>query len=145
MAIIMMKTLGCMQIGILLAGIVCTGCTSMHHRFHTCNTNDWACCVSPIRVPHYIYPGTQSDLRDLATPFSTSGDALYDGMTCMFYPFFLIDLPFSFIADTVFLPYDTYMVTVGGKTRYRKDIRPSGQPAAAPYVSPEAVKTSGEP
>jgi uncharacterized protein YceK len=102
----------------------------MQNRFHTCKTNDWACCVSPIRVSHYVYPGTQSDLRDLAIPFWSSGDALYDGMTCMFYPVPLIDLPLSFVADTIFLPYDIYMITAGGRTRYRKDIRKTDHPEA---------------
>lgn len=46
--------------------------------------NDCPDGVSPIREPRYIYPGTQSDLRNLAIPFWSSGDALYDGMVCMF-------------------------------------------------------------
>ena len=107
-------------IGVFLAGGFVAGCASMSHRFHTCDPADPHCCLSPIREPHYVYPGTQSDLRGLAVPFWTSGDALYDGMTLMFYPFVLIDLPFSFVADTLFLPYDAYKVTLGGKTRYRE-------------------------
>jgi hypothetical protein len=50
-------------------------------------------------------------------------------MTMMFYPIPLIDLPLSLVADTVFLPYDLCMVTLGGKTRYREDVRKTGQPA----------------
>jgi len=115
------------QIASMLGILSVSGCASMTQRFHTCPPDDWACCVSPIREPHYVYPGTQVDLRCLAIPFWTSGDALYDGMTMMFYPVPLIDLPLSFVADTVFLPYDIYMVTIGGKTRYRKDIRQTGQ------------------
>mgnify|MGYP003598034347 CR=1 FL=1 len=103
----------------------------MQSRFHTCDPNNLACCVAPIRVPHYVYPGTQLDSRQLAIPFWSSGDALYDGMTCMFYPVPLIDLPLSFVADTLFLPYDIYMVTIGGKTRYRKDINTSDQQSVA--------------
>ena len=98
--------------------VLSTGCMSSYNRFHACDM-DQSCCASPIRVPQYVYSGTQSDLRSVAIPFWTSGDAQYDGMTLMFYPIPLIDLPFSFIADTLFVPYDLYMVTLGGKTRYR--------------------------
>lgn len=122
----MMSKLRYIPISMLLAVFILSGCASMRNRFHTCNTK--ACCVSPIRMPHYVYPGTQSEMRNLAIPFWSSGDALYDGITCMFYPVFLVDLPLSFVADTLFLPYDIYMITAGGKTRYRKDIRRSGQP-----------------
>jgi uncharacterized protein YceK len=115
----MMKALAYTRASILLAAITYSGCTSMSNRFHTCETNDVACCVSPIRVAHYIYPGTQSDLRSLAIPVWSSGDACYDGVTRTYYPLVLIDLPFSLVADTVFFPYDAYMVTLGGKTRYR--------------------------
>lgn len=117
----------------LLTALTLTGCASLQNRFHKYDPNDWADGVSPIREPRYIYPGTQSDLRNLAIPFWSSGDALYDGMVCMFYPVPLIDLPLSIVADTVFLPYDIYMVTIGGKTRYRKDIRTSGQQAVPGY------------
>ena len=106
---------------------------SLDNRFHTCNTNNWACCISPIRVPHYVYPGTQTDLRCLAIPVWTSGDALYEGMTCMFYPVPLVDLPLSFVMDTIFLPFDIYMITAGGKTRYRKDIRQGSHRDSEPF------------
>jgi hypothetical protein len=99
----------------------------MYQRFHTCDPNNWAECVSPIREPHYVYPGTQCDLRGLAIPCWTSGDPLYDAATIMGYPLLLLDLPLSLVADTVFLPYDIFMVTAGGKTRYRKDIRQSSK------------------
>jgi len=108
--------------------MVTSGCMSTAQRFHECNTNDWACCVSPIREPHYIYPGTQTDLRCLAIPIWTSGDALYDGFSMILYPLFLVDLPLSIVTDTLFFPYDVYEVTWGGKTRYRKDIRENGNP-----------------
>ncbi len=116
------------QIMMIVSGLTLAGCASLSQRFHTCDPTDWACCVSPIRQPRYVYPGTQVDLRGLAIPFWSSGDALYDGMTCIFYPIPLIDLPLSFVADTVFLPYDIYMVTRGGKARYREDIRKAPEP-----------------
>ena len=122
----------------LLATISLSGCASMQSRFHNCDPNDLSCCVTPIRVPHYVYPGTQLDSRQLAIPFWSSGDALYDGMTCMFYPVPLIDLPLSFVADTLFLPYDIYMVTIGGKSRYRKDIRSSVE-QGGPGYPPQGV------
>lgn len=131
----MLKKHTCRRLAAWVAALTTlTGCASMQSRFHTCDPADWACCVSPIRVPHYVYPGTQVDGRQLAIPFWSSGDALYDGMTCMFYPVPLIDLPLSFAADTVFLPYDIYMVTIGGQTRYRKDSRPGGLQSPAPGV-----------
>ncbi len=95
-----------------------TGCTSLVNRFHTCNPQKKSCCVYPVRVPHYVYPGTESDLRSLAIPLAPTGNALYDSMSCMFYPIPLIDLPLSILADTLFLPYDVYMITFGGKNRY---------------------------
>lgn len=125
-------------IGVFLAVGFLAGCASMSHRFHTCDPADPYCCLSPIREPHYVYPGTQSDLRGLAIPFWTSGDALYDGMTLMFYPFVLIDLPFSFVADTLFLPYDAYKVTLGGKTRYRESTTTEVGQAAESVGHPES-------
>ena len=111
-----------------LAALTLTGCASMQCRFNASAADD-----SPIRTPHYVYPGTQMDARALAIPFWSSGDALYDGMVCMFYPAPLIDLPLSIVADTVFLPYDIFMVTIGGKTRYAKEIRPSVQQSVPAY------------
>ena len=35
-----------------------------------------------------------------------------------FLPFVLIDVPFSLVLDTLLLPYDSFMVTFGGRTRY---------------------------
>jgi uncharacterized protein YceK len=72
------------------------------------------------KAPRYVYAGTQVNAQDLAIllPGNTSGDALYDGFTCMFFFVPLIDLPLCLVADTIFLPYDVYKVTLGGKTRY---------------------------
>lgn len=127
---------------VIMAAMALAGCASMGNRFHKYDPNNWADGVSPIREPRYIFPGTQSDLRKLAIPFWSSNDALYDGFTIIFYPVFLIDLPFSFVADVVFIPYDAAMLTVGGRTRYREDIRKNGQQAAALSLASAADEPS---
>jgi uncharacterized protein YceK len=75
------------------------------------------------KAPRYVFAGTQANAQDLAIllPGNTSGDALYDGLTRMFFFIPLIDLPLCVVADTMFLPYDIYKVTLGGKTRYNDE------------------------
>ena len=94
------------------------------------------CCSVVTRTPErhpglpftaqYVYPGVDLDFDALSMPFRAysgqggcSGSA---GLAVLFWPltatFVLVDLPFSFVLDTLCLPYDLYMVTAGGKTRY---------------------------
>lgn len=74
-------------------------------------------------APRYVYAGMQSDFEDVlvALPGMTSGNALYDGFNKVFFFVPLLDLPLSVVADTLFLPYDVYKVTIGGQTRYGQD------------------------
>ena len=72
--------------------------------------------------PRYIYAGVQVDLTCMAYGAGTL--ILGKGMTTgprpfglLFISLGLIDMPFSFAADTLLLPYDVYITTLGGKTR----------------------------
>ena len=80
-------------------------------------------------APRYVYAGTQANAQDLSIliPGNTSGDALYDGLTCLLFFVPLIDLPLCMVADTLFLPYDVYMVTAGGQTRYDNEDGPANK------------------
>jgi hypothetical protein len=57
-------------------------------------------------------------------------------MTAVLYG--LIDLPLSFAADTLWLPYDTYMVTGGGKHRDGTAAKEDKQPTASEIAEPPA-------
>jgi uncharacterized protein YceK len=51
-----------------------------------------------------IFAGTRFDIRVISAPFT--GEAPGTDMSFWgFYPYFFIDLPLSFVADTLFLPY----------------------------------------
>jgi hypothetical protein len=65
-----------------------------------------------------VFPGVEGDLKGMTAPCRggfgddpQAGAALFGSVWCFF------DLPFSFLADTVCLPYDLYKVSCGGKTR----------------------------
>ena len=59
-------------------------------------------------------------------------------------PIAVIDLPFSLVMDTVLFPIDG--IRQGIIATKNTDTKNNfGEPAASPYVSPEAVEPSGEP
>ena len=67
--------------------------------------------------PHYVYPGTQVNLTLIR--LATSGPWNEDRHWALFFlPMALIDVPLSLVLDTLLLPYDSFMVTFGGRTRY---------------------------
>ncbi len=81
----------------------------------------------------YVYSGTEADVLEvlphtdnphklLGSSFDTIGKVV-----CFF------DLPLSLSVDTLLLPYDACMVTVGGRTRDGAYKNPP--PPAAPPVS----------
>lgn len=51
-----------------------------------------------------IYAGTRVDTKIILAPFEGKGPG-WDQSFWAFYPFLLIDLPLSLIADTLLLPY----------------------------------------
>lgn len=82
----------------------------------------------------YVYPAVEGDVSVLLYPWwekiehqTLEGVAIWPFVA----PFMLVDLPISVATDTLLLPYDLYMVTVGGKAR-RKEARKPPQPATPP-------------
>ena len=72
--------------------------------------------------PRYVYAGVQGDLTCMGYGAATL--ILGEGMTTgprpwgfLFITLGLIDMPLSFALDTLMLPYDAYITTIGGKDR----------------------------
>lgn len=96
---------------LLLIGSVMlgTGCTSMSTR-----------AAKPDgTTPRYLYPGVECDINVITWPFVEQDHRCV--MEILLWPMIgslcLIDLPFSFVVDTVCLPYDAVMMTYGGRNR----------------------------
>ena len=76
----------------LLAASLLSGCASVHNLTHT-------------KRP---YGGLRDDLRIVAYPFTSSqsrGGAPVDGLAAVMFIPCVIDTPFSFVLDTITLPY----------------------------------------
>jgi uncharacterized protein YceK len=61
--------------------------------------------------PHHVYSGAEDDLHSIA------GEGFEGKLGGLGVAIGLFDLPFSFAVDSLLLPYDACMVTVGGKRR----------------------------
>ncbi len=96
---------------------------------------------TPFPLPH-IYSGTILDL----TAFSISFFGLFSGDPFLFYasaailPASVVDLPFSFAADTMLLPLTVYKQVVYGNITARKS-----RPAVPEKVSKKKEKPSSPP
>jgi len=96
---------------LLLIGSVMlgTGCTSISTR-----------ATKPDGItPRYLYPGVECDIDVITWPFVEQDHRCVTGI--LLWPIggslCVIDLPFSFVVDTVCLPYDGVMMTYGGRNR----------------------------
>ena len=73
--------------------------------------------------PKYVYSGTQVSAEEIrrTTDYMNSPRYGYDAFDPL-WPFawflLVVDFPLTLAADTLFLPYDAYMVTIGGRDRY---------------------------
>jgi len=104
--------------------LLAPGCATVGVRVKACEPEPW---TFPPGSPRYVYPAVAADVRYLLKPFGKDGlggcaaavpeGVLLIGIWAPFAPFMIVDLPISFATDTLFLPYDLYMVTWGGKTR----------------------------
>lgn len=71
-------------------------------------------------LPQYIYPGTQLDVEQILHPRDYQMiDPCVTAVSWIFPLFYLVDLPLSFVLDTVLLPYDLYQTKIRGNDRYR--------------------------
>ncbi len=85
-------------------------------------------------MPRYVYPGTQVDLALLAHPLDNYPRPGAEIFSLVFFGLALVDFPFSLVADTLLLPYDLWMVTLGGRGRRRSELH-----LTARGKDPEAV------
>ena len=96
---------------VLLACAMLAGCCNIMTRTE-CETEPYACAPYP-------YYCTWEDMKVLAVPFSDPTGpegSIAKAFATVFFPLFLIDLPFEAALDTVFLPADlTYLCTKEGK------------------------------
>ena len=111
-----------------------SGCCSVSMRNYPYPEKD-----GPVR---YVYPGASIDLEGIASPFTKQppNDSMATQLNCLFIPFALIDLPFSFVLDTLCLTYDIYKVTAGGMTRRgvpKEENKDRQQPASPRTRCPE--------
>lgn len=102
-------------IGLLLATFLSSGCASLIVH----------CSDPPAgeRYPKYIYSGTlvSADEIDRAWTYMRSpgyGCDAFDPLWPYVWGFMVLDFPLTMVADTLFLPYDAFMVTLGGRDRY---------------------------
>src|ERR1041385_7524118 len=96
---------------------ITSGCGTMVSHFHDCGGTP----------PPGVYRGTASDAAFIAAPFSGKPES------AGFLPFGLIDLPFSFAADTVIFPFELADYI---HRRKRKDETPLQPEQTAPTNSP---------
>jgi len=103
-----------------LIAILVIGCSSIASRCRKTTT------VGEHALPCYVYPGIQGDAHVIDE--ISHSDEIQNTLliTCLF------DLPFSFVADTVCLPYDVYMVTCGGRQRNGAPREVEHKPTTAP-------------
>lgn len=101
-AVICVSTLACVS-----------GCASIYTRSRPLpQLEDHGC------MPRYIYPGTEISAHMAGSLFTRlDRPAECDGYEYVLGPIGLIDLPFSFVLDTIAFPYDFYRVTLGDRTR----------------------------
>lgn len=76
-------------IGLVVSTLLLSGCASVVERS---NGNY-----------KYAYTGVRADINDLNTKYA------------LFIPFIIIDLPFSFVLDTVLLPVDGVLYSIDEK------------------------------
>lgn len=105
-------------IGTVLGTVLSAGCTSLS--VHCSEPPAGERCE---RYPRYVYSGTQVSADEIArtTEYMRSpryGADMFDPLSPLGLCILLVDYPLTLAADTLFLPYDAYMVTFGGKTRY---------------------------
>ncbi len=105
--------------------LISTGCASIYQH----KGNQW----TDQSMPRYLYSGTEADVLEVLPHtdppprgrlFGSSSDTI-GKVVCFF------DLPLSLSVDTLLLPYDVTMVTVGGRTRdgaYKKPPPPAAPP-----------------
>lgn len=73
--------------------------------------------------PKYVYSGAQVSAQEIgrATDYMNSPRYGYDAFDPL-WPFawllLVADFPLTVVTDTLFLPYDAYRVTFGGRDRY---------------------------
>lgn len=78
---------------VVIVALVTSACATMTETFH-----ERSRCK-----PELVYCGTRTDALYIAAMFAKNA-----GILRAFGPIALVDLPFSFIADTVLLPYTVY-------------------------------------
>lgn len=91
--------------GILLTTLFLSGCSSIITRFDKYDE-------------YYVYPGVRESVRELNYQCGAGGVA---AMGCISHgiakPFIILDLPFSFVLDTVLLPVDGVIYGVSSKEK----------------------------
>ena len=103
------------KIVLLLSALLCAGCNSLIYRFSDTQGKD--------PPPKYVYSATQVDIRGIAdtTKYMETPQWRSNDFGCLWpiaWTYLVIDFPFSLVGDTLFLPYDLVMITVGGRDRY---------------------------
>lgn len=93
-----MKITGHILLGLLL--ILCDGCMSIATHYQR-SINPEAPCPDA-EVATSVYPGTLTDAVFVAAPLSPECPLV----VMLLSPLFLVDLPLSLVADTLFLPFD---------------------------------------
>jgi len=95
-------------------------------------------------IARYVYPGVSLDAQIIAESGGRQPDDPWGSFGVIAVPFCLIDLPLSFAVDTVILPYDVAMVTIGGKTRTGRS-RAKDNESAETKGMPAASDDHGQP
>lgn len=102
-----------------------------------------ATTVSRRLGPRELYEGTKTDIAIIISPISPHDpkDTRADLITCLFYsliPFALLDLPLSFVADTILLPIT--IPEMRQRQKMMEEMAISPQPIT---ISPESPDGSG--
>ncbi len=119
---------------VIFGGLFCTSCASIGT--HTIQ----------IQHPPQLYPGARIDFGIIRYAIDTSyQDSIGKDFFVAYAPLAAVDLPFSVVLDTIFLPIDgTRMILYKQHKPIEKTSR-GRQPAGGAYGSPEAGSPTAHP
>src|SRR5262245_48336604 len=106
------------QIGFGMTMFMLAGCASIAQH----GGNLWTAQSSA----RYVYSGTQADIQAIRGPKEPDLSPVFLGRTMVFVSIF--DFPLSLAVDTLLLPVDACIMTIGDKTREGADRHPKPPP-----------------
>ncbi len=119
------------RIGWLSLLLMCPGCGTMMSHFGDCGS----------RPPAGVYKGVVWDGSCVAAPFASKSESIGPAAIGLV-PIGIIDFPFSFVADTIILPFDVADCVDRQK---EQQTRKPAQPKQSAETNPEGLEPKSNP